>query len=187
MNMTDIYTQAVAFIANFEGLSLEPYFCPAHKVTIGYGAVMQPHISYHGIAGAVIIDDCIAIFEKNGRKALQTNKILKIKYKDFITEHAAKIALTQDIQSRWRIIAQSLPLGLTDNQCVAILSFVYNLGTHAFLQSTLLRKINHNPNDTAISKEFHRFVYANGKRLSGLVKRRHAESDLYFRKDYLIA
>ncbi len=180
--MTDIYNHTSSFVAGFEGLSLEPYFCPTGKITIGYGEVIQSHRYYHSILGEIIIRDCLNIFEKNERNITKTNTILKKQYKNLISIHDASTALIDDLKSRWRIIAHSLPIGLTDNQCVALLSFVYNLGTDTFLHSTLLRKIKKNHNDASISKEFHRFVYSGGKRLSGLVKRRRSESNLYFEK-----
>ncbi len=180
--MTDIYNHTSSFVAEFEGLSLEPYFCPAGKITIGYGEVIQSYRYYHTILGEIIIRDCLSVFEKNGRSIARTNTVLKKQYKNLITEHDANTALMDDLKSRWRIIAHSLPIGLTDNQCVALLSFVYNLGTDTFLHSTLLRKIKKNHNDANIAKEFNKFVYAGGKRLSGLIKRRRSESNLYFKK-----
>jgi GH24 family phage-related lysozyme (muramidase) len=180
--MTDIYHNTSFFVAEFEGLSLEPYFCPAGKITIGYGEIMQSHRYYDKTLGEIIIRDCLNIFEKNERNITRTNNLLKKNYKNLITEHDANIALMDNLKSRWRIIAHSLPIGLTDNQCVAILSFVYNLGTDTLLHSTLLRKVKKNPDDASIAKEFNKFVYAGGKRLSGLIKRRRSESNLYFKK-----
>lgn len=180
--MTDIYNHTSSFVAEFEGLSLEPYFCPAGKITIGYGEIIQSHRYYNTILGENIIHNCLNVFEKNARNITKTNAVLKKQYKNLITEHDASTALIEDLKSRWRTIAHSLPTGLTDNQCVALLSFVYNLGTDTLLHSTLLRKLKKNHNDVSIAKEFNKFVYAGGKRLSGLVRRRLSESNLYFKK-----
>jgi len=46
----------------------------------------------------------------------------------------------------------------------------------------LLRKIKSNPNDPTIRKEFERWIYAGGKVLNGLVRRRKEEAELYFMK-----
>jgi lysozyme len=49
-------------------------------------------------------------------------------------------------------------------------------------KSTLLKKININPNDETIAGEFAKWNKAGGKVLLGLVRRRKSESDLYFKK-----
>ena len=68
------------------------------------------------------------------------------------------------------------------NQCQydALVSFAYNLGSGALRRSTLLRKLNTNPDDPTIRAEFLRWVNAGGRVLRGLVRRRQAEADLYF-------
>jgi lysozyme len=47
-------------------------------------------------------------------------------------------------------------------------------------QSTLLKKFNANPLDAQIRGEFQKWIYADGKKLYGLLRRRNAEADLYF-------
>jgi lysozyme len=45
--------------------------------------------------------------------------------------------------------------------------------------STLLKKVNANPNDPTIAAEFLKWNKANGRALKGLTNRRIAEADLY--------
>lgn len=73
-------------------------------------------------------------------------------------------------------------LNLILRQCQwdAIVSFVFNVGIGNFKSSTLLAKIRINPEDNSIMDEFLRWVYANGKVMKGLQKRRLAEMKLYF-------
>jgi len=71
-------------------------------------------------------------------------------------------------------------LNINQNQFDALASFVYNVGVGNFRTSTLLKKIKANPNDKTIANEFKRWVYSNGKKLPGLVKRREEEAKLYF-------
>lgn len=71
---------------------------------------------------------------------------------------------------------------LTDNQFSALVSFAFNCGLGNLKSSTLLRKVNINPKDSAIAAEFAKWNKSNGKVLNGLTKRRKAESDLYFEK-----
>lgn len=64
--------------------------------------------------------------------------------------------------------------GLTQGQFDALVSFAFNVGTSAYAKSTMLRKINAGDCHGAAA-EFDRWVFADGKRLRGLVKRRAAE------------
>ena len=63
---------------------------------------------------------------------------------------------------------------LTDGQKAAFLSFAFNVGNGAFCSSTLVRKANTGDMPGACS-ELSKWVYAGGKQLPGLVKRRAAE------------
>jgi lysozyme len=71
---------------------------------------------------------------------------------------------------------------LNENQMSALVSFAYNCGVNNLKSSTLLKKVNANPDDPTIADEFKKWTRANGKILTGLVKRRNAESTLYFTK-----
>jgi lysozyme len=68
------------------------------------------------------------------------------------------------------------------NQCQfdALVSFCYNVGTGAFIKSTLLKKAKANPADPSIVDEFNKWVRGGGKVLPGLVTRRREEAKLYF-------
>lgn len=69
---------------------------------------------------------------------------------------------------------------LTQNQFDALVSFCYNCGFGNFDKSTLLKKVNVNPNDASIRGEFMKWNKAGGHELNGLTRRRKAEADLYF-------
>lgn len=69
---------------------------------------------------------------------------------------------------------------LTDNQFSALVSLSYNIGIGNLQKSTLLRKVNFNPNDPTIRAEFMKWNKAGGKVLAGLTRRREAEAKLYF-------
>jgi lysozyme len=69
---------------------------------------------------------------------------------------------------------------VTPNQFAALTSFAYNAGIGNLKSSTLLKKVNANPNDPTIDLEFKKWDKAGGKVLAGLTKRRAAESKLYF-------
>jgi lysozyme len=54
------------------------------------------------------------------------------------------------------------------------------LGPANLKSSTLLKKVNANPNDSTIRNEFMKWTKAGGRTLAGLVRRRQSEADLYF-------
>ena len=76
-----------------------------------------------------------------------------------------------------------LNVAKTQGQFDALVDFVFNLGCAALLSSTLLKRIKTRSSETQIRHEFSRWVYANGKKLNGLGKRRAWEADRYFEKD----
>jgi lysozyme len=77
-------------------------------------------------------------------------------------------------------IKKLIKTNLTENQFSALVCFAYNVGTGNLGKSTLLKKVNANPNDATIANEFLRWNKAGGKVLAGLTRRRTAESKLYF-------
>ena len=99
-----------------------------------------------------------------------------------ITESKATEYLKEDVRTAEKAVTSLLKYyDFTQNQFDALVSFVYNLGETNFRKSTLLKKINSNPNDESISLEFAKWVKAGGRVLTGLVRRRKAEAELYFR------
>lgn len=79
-------------------------------------------------------------------------------------------------------VERSITSKLTQNQFDALVSIAYNIGLGAFRKSTLLKKVNANPNDPTIANSFKAWNKAGGKVLKGLVNRREAEVALYFKK-----
>ena len=67
---------------------------------------------------------------------------------------------------------------LEDGQFDAICSFTFNLGAGALQRSTLRRKANREEHG-AVPREFRRWVWAGGRKLKGLIRRREAEAELY--------
>lgn len=102
-----------------------------------------------------------------------------VKLGDVITEEEAEQLLREDLIVVENEINRH-NLNINQNQFDALVSFVYNVGQGNFERSTLLKKIKSNPNDLSIRNEFMRWIYADGKPLNGLKKRRKMEADLYF-------
>ena len=98
---------------------------------------------------------------------------------DRISEYWAKEMLREDIEeAEW--LVKELGVAKTEGQLDALVSFVFNLGINRLKESTLLEIIRKGGSKAAITREFKRWVYADGKRMPGLVKRREWESRRFF-------
>ena len=102
-----------------------------------------------------------------------------------ITEAEAEKLLVDDLKTAEdEINSHNLPL--KQHQFDALASFVFNVGTGAFRTSTLLKRIKIDVNHPDIPKQLNRWIYGGGKVLSGLVKRRRLEADIYTKGHYEI-
>lgn len=85
--------------------------------------------------------------------------------------------LMDDLKIPELSINTNVKVVLTQNQFDARVSFVFNVSSGSFTRSTLLKK--RNAGDYAGAADaFLKWVNANGKKLSGLVKRRTVEYEL---------
>lgn len=107
----------------------------------------------------------------DGRKVLLGEKLN--------SEKEATQLLLATLQTYEAAINRHLP-NLNQCQFDALVSFTYNVGTGAFIKSTLLKKAKVNPADPSILDEFQKWVRGGGKVLPGLVTRRREEANLYF-------
>jgi lysozyme len=69
---------------------------------------------------------------------------------------------------------------ITQDEFDGLVDFVFNAGRGAFLQSTLLRDLNAG-NFASAAAQFGLWVNAGGKPVSGLVRRRAQEEQLFLR------
>ena len=104
-----------------------------------------------------------------------------VKQGDVITPAQATAYLQADLTDAEKAV-NSQNLRISQNQYDALVSFTFNVGTGNFLKSTLLKKVKINPDDSSIRSEFAKWKYGSGKVLPGLVRRREAEANLYFKK-----
>lgn len=95
-----------------------------------------------------------------------------------VTEAEAEVLLAHDLGVAERRVARLCSVPLTENMFSALCSFVFNLGGGALQRSSLRAKLNRGEYADA-QEEFSRWVYAGGKRLLGLVRRRAAEALLF--------
>ena len=145
-------------IAQFEGLRLKPYLCSAGVPTIGYGSTFYP----------------------SGRKVTMRDKP--------ITQETAFWMLKQVANMFAKDVDSLVTSNINQNQFNALVSFAFNLGSdidsdnipEGLGDSRLLRRVNANPNDPEIAREFVKWNKAGGRVLDGLTKRRLKEAELYF-------
>ena len=96
-----------------------------------------------------------------------------------ISEKQADEFFDKDIKQFEDAVNSLVKVPLKQGQFDALVSFVYNVGKTAFANSTLLRMLN-SGNYSGAGEQFNRWVFAGGKKLQGLVKRRGEEKELFF-------
>ena len=152
MKITKTSKAGIDLIKSFEGLSLKPYLCPAKIPTIGYGNT----------------------FYEDGKKVTLQDPA--------ITQERATKLLQFTLVKFEQCVDSCCSDSISQNQFDALVSFCYNVGPANLKASTLIKKVNSNVNDPAIRTEFLKWNKAGGKTLSGLIRRREAEANLYFTK-----
>jgi lysozyme len=152
MKITKIGNGGLTVIKTFEGLKLKPYICPAGVPTIGYGNT----------------------FYENGTKVKMSDPAISLNRAEDLLKHS--------LISFEKYVDSYCIDSLTQNQFDALVSFCFNVGPANLKKSTLLKKVNANPNDETIRAEFMKWTKGGGRVLKGLVTRRTAEANLYFTK-----
>lgn len=149
--------KGIEILHHFESCSLKPYLCPAKVPTIGWGNTTYA----------------------SGKKVTMKDKPITQKEAD---------ELFLNIVSKFEKEVKSIVTSnLTDDQFSALVSFAYNVGSDIDIDtipeglgdSTLLKKVNKNPNDPTIPDEFLKWNKVGGKVLAGLTRRRRSEAHLY--------
>ena len=137
---------------------LQPKMCPAKVWTEGYGRAMRNK-------------DGVFLKGTKDKKEAYANITISNKQE-------AEKALIEDLRVFERIVSFKIKILLTQNQFDALVSYTYNTGG----SDTLFKLINKKAPEEQIRKWFEtKYITANGVRLNGLVRRRKAESDLFFK------
>lgn len=103
-----------------------------------------------------------------------------VKEGEVITQERAEQLLEVILIKFVQQVGELVKSKVNQNQKDALTDFAYNCGVGNLRSSTLLKKVNADPNDKTIRAEFMRWTKANKVELAGLVRRRKAEADLYF-------
>ena len=150
MKITKISNLGLELIKKYEGFKAKAYLCPAKVPTIGFGST----------------------YYEDGTKVKLTDSP--------ITQERATELLEALLVSYERSVDSYCVDTINQYQFDALCSFAYNCGVGNLKSSTLLKKVNKNPNDPTIKDEFLKWNKGGGKVLSGLTKRRIEEAQLYF-------
>lgn len=165
-----------AIIQNHEGLSLRAYLCPANRLTIGYGHVLQPQLDC-GIFGltAEALARIITTCQERRKLTLEAFTLR-------ISEDGADVLMQRDAEQVEEFLNSILSMPLSQNQFDALACLVFNIGQGNFAKSTLRKKL-YALDYAGAAAEFSRWVYASvgGKQkpLPGLVNRRADERKLF--------
>lgn len=155
--MREISNKGLESIKNSEGLKLEEYDDSAGYGTIGVGHLLkQEELS----TGRILINNVL------------------VAYLNGITEKQALDLLQQDAFYAINAVNRLVTVALTQNQFDALVSLTFNIGTGAFGNSTLLKKLN-TGEYSAVPYEMRRWNRAGGKVNEGLKKRREDEIRLW--------
>lgn len=103
-----------------------------------------------------------------------------VKKGDQITEFMATEYLKDDLRASEQAVNLYVTSEIDQSQFDALVSFTFNLGPGNLKSSTLLKRVNADPNDPDIERQFKRWIYCKGVILKGLVKRREREAAMYF-------
>ncbi|WP_334473597.1 lysozyme [Arsenophonus sp. PmNCSU2021_1] len=104
---------------------------------------------------------------------------------EIYSEEECNDLMKQDLQVAHSTVERYVTVPLTDLQKAALTSFVYNIGSGAFTNSTLLKKLNTGDIQGACD-QMRRWKYDEGKVSNGLIKRREVERELCLNPNALI-
>lgn len=102
----------------------------------------------------------------------------RVKIGDKITKAQAKEYKLHDLKEFENTVNTSVTVPLSQNQYDALVSLSYNIGSGAFKNSTLLKKLN-NKDYKGSADQFLVWIKSGGKKVQGLVNRREAERKLF--------
>lgn len=127
----------------------------------------------------VAYDDGVGVWTIGFGTTIYPNGI-KVKKGDVCTEAQAKAYMAHDLKKFELAVSNVVTVPLSQNQFDALVSLAYNIGTNAFKNSTLVKKLNAGDIRGA-ANQFDVWVKAGGKRMQGLVNRRAKEKALFLR------
>ncbi|MCO8045003.1 lysozyme [Acinetobacter bohemicus] len=105
---------------------------------------------------------------------------IRVKKGDTCTVAQARSYMQHDLKEFEQTVNNAVKVEVNQNQFDALVSLAYNIGTNAFKNSTLIKRLNEG-NYKAAANQFDAWVNAGGKRMQGLVNRRATEKALFLK------
>jgi lysozyme len=103
----------------------------------------------------------------------ETDKTITMQ--DRFTRDECYVLLGASLQKHAADISRCIKVPVKDHEAAAILSWGYNIGASAACSSTLVAMLNSGAPATQWCPQMNRWVFAKGKKLKGLERRREAE------------
>lgn len=121
---------------------------------------------------------CIA-----GKRTIGYGHVLDVEesYIAGVSEAKAEELLSKDLKHAENIVRSKVVVPLKAHQFDALVSFVFNVGAGNFSRSMLLRLLNEGKYEE-IPSQLMRWVYVNGALSAGLMRRRHAEAEMFSKR-----
>ena len=174
MNIKKTSKSGLEFICKWEGIVLRPYLDVASLWTIGVGHLIKNTDSFSSITNQQVKE---LLQSKDKNHPYSTYKISR--------EEALQL-LESDVANVENSLVQNINVPLTQNQFDALVSFGFNCGSGVFKTSGACKALNEGNYDEVPTKLLDwSKVRINGelKVNKGLLSRRTAEGQLFFRKD----
>jgi len=95
-----------------------------------------------------------------------------------IDEARAEELLRADLREAVDCVNRAVTAAMTQNQFDALVDFCFNVGCGAFLNSTLLRRVNA-ADFAGAAAQFALWVHAGGEVVAGLERRRKMEAEMF--------
>ena len=131
--------------------------------------------SFEGFSSEIYLDSAGLQTVGYGHLILPHEKSI---FKDGISELDAEAILKQDVIIAERAVILLIKAPLNNNQFDSLVSFTFNVGAGALQRSTLRHKINREEHED-VPAELLKWIYAGGRKIPGLIKRRILEGELY--------
>ena len=143
-------------------------------ITIASGAVISAAIA---LVSTWEGRSLVAYLDPIGKATICEGYTHGVKLGDVATPEKCDELTRQEVMKALAVVDKSVSRPLPDGVRVALTSFVYNVGPGAYGGSTLLRMLKAGDVRGACN-QLPRWVYAGGKKLRGLERRREAERQI---------
>lgn len=153
----NISSEGITFLKRVEGYASVMYKDVAGLATIGVGHLLTKS---ELLSGKILING-------NYRK-----------WRDGLSDNDIEELLKADVGWAERDVDRLVTVQLAQFQFDALVSFCFNVGTQAFRDSTLLKKLNNREYDE-VPAQLRRWVHAGGRVVRGLQNRREWEIKLW--------